>query len=147
MSHLFETTIQEYVKIEKVGEGTYGVVFKGRHKKRGEIVVMKKVKYQYHDDGIPSSTVREISLLRDLRHENIVELKDVLLEDNEIFLIFEFVDMDLSRFLKLHPTGINKTRVRHFILQILHVRIFKRGNCNNNMIHCYRAFSTAMRGG
>ena len=87
MSHLFETKIQDYVKIEKVGEGTYGVVFKGRHKKRGEIVAMKKVKYQYHDDGIPSSTIREISLLRDLRHPNIVELSDVLLEDKEIYLI------------------------------------------------------------
>ena len=63
----------------------------------------------------------------DVRHQNIVELKDVLLEDNEIFLIFEFVDMDLSRFLKLHPTGINGPRGRNFILQIFNVRILKRG--------------------
>ena len=125
MSHLFETKIQDYVKIEKVGEGTYGVVFKGRHKKRGEIVAMKKVKCQYHDDGIPSSTVREISLLRDLIHPNIVELTDVLLEDKEIYLIFEFVDMDLSRFLKLHPRGLDGSRARNFILQILHVRMFE----------------------
>ena len=125
MSHLFETKIQDYVKIEKVGEGTYGVVFKGRHKKRGEIVAMKKVKYQYQDDGIPSSTVREISLLRDLRHPNIVELTDVLLEDKEIYLIFEFVDMDLSRFLKLHPRGLDGARARNFIHQILYVRMFQ----------------------
>ena len=121
MSYLLETKIQDYVKIEKVGEGTYGVVFKGRHKKRGEIVAMKKVKYECQDDGIPSSTVREISLLRDLKHPNIVELKDVLLEDREIFLIFEFLDMDLSRLIKLHQSGLDRTLVKNFILQILRV--------------------------
>ena len=122
MSYLLETKIQDYVRIEKVGEGTYGVVFKGRHKKRGEIVAMKKVKYECQDDGIPSSTVREISLLRDLKHPNIVELKDVLLEDREIFLIFEFLDMDLSRLIKLHQSGLDRTLVKNFILQILRVR-------------------------
>ena len=121
MSYLLETKIQDYVRIEKVGEGTYGVVFKGRHKKRGEIVAMKKVKYECQDDGIPSSTVREISLLRDLKHPNIVELKDVLLEDREIFLIFEFLDMDLSRLIKLHQSGLDRTLVKNFILQILRV--------------------------
>ena len=122
MSYLLETKIQDYVRIEKVGEGTYGVVFKGRHKKRGEIVAMKKVKYECQDDGIPSSTVREISLLRDLKHPNIVELKDVLLEDREIFLIFEFLDMDLSQLIKLHQSGLDRTLVKNFILQILRVR-------------------------
>ena len=122
MSNLLETKIHDYVRIEKVGEGTYGVVFKGRHKKRGEIVAMKKVKYECQDDGIPSSTVREISLLRDLKHPNIVELKDVLLEDREIFLIFEFLDMDLSRLIKLHQSGLDRTLVKNFILQILRVR-------------------------
>ena len=122
MSYLLETKIQDYVRIEKVGEGTYGVVFKGRHKKRGEIVAIKKVKYECQDDGIPSSTVREISLLRDLKHPNIVELKDVLLEDREIFLIFEFLDMDLSRLIKLHQSGLDRTLVKNFILQILRVR-------------------------
>ena len=121
MSYLLETKIQDYVRIEKVGEGTYGVVFKGRHKKRGEIVAMKKVKYECQDDGIPSSTIREISLLRDLKHPNIVELKDVLLEDREIFLIFEFLDMDLSRLIKLHQSGLDRTLVKNFILQILRV--------------------------
>ena len=121
MSYLLETKIQDYVRIEKVGEGTYGVVFKGRHKKRGEIVAIKKVKYECQDDGIPSSTVREISLLRDLKHPNIVELKDVLLEDREIFLIFEFLDMDLSRLIKLHQSGLDRTLVKNFILQILRV--------------------------
>ena len=47
--------IEDFVKIEKIGEGTYGVVFKGKNKKTGEIVAMKKIRLESEDEGVPST--------------------------------------------------------------------------------------------
>ena len=63
------------MKIEKIGEGTYGVVFKGKNTKTGEIVAMKKIRLESEDEGVPSTAIREISLLKELQHPNIVGLQ------------------------------------------------------------------------
>ena len=65
--------IEKYEKLEKLGEGTYGVVYKGKHKKTGELVAIKKIRLEKEDDGVPSTAIREISLLKNLKHPNIVE--------------------------------------------------------------------------
>jgi cyclin-dependent kinase 1 len=59
--------------MEKLGEGTYGVVYKGKHKVTGELVALKKIRLEKEDDGVPSTAIREISLLKGLKHPNIVE--------------------------------------------------------------------------
>ena len=53
--------------------GTYGVVYKGRNKKTGEIVALKKIRMESEEEGVPSTTIREISLLKELDHPNIVK--------------------------------------------------------------------------
>mgnify|MGYP000962005854 FL=1 len=60
------------IKGDKLGEGTYGVVYKGTHKLTGEVYAIKKVKLEREDEGIPSTTLREIALLKTLKHPNIV---------------------------------------------------------------------------
>jgi serine/threonine protein kinase len=65
--------IEKYEKLEKLGEGTYGVVYKGKHKETGELVAIKKIRLEKEDDGVPSTAIREISLLKNLKHPNIVE--------------------------------------------------------------------------
>ena len=65
--------IEKYEKLEKLGEGTYGVVYKGNHKETGELVAIKKIRLEKEDDGVPSTAIREISLLKNLKHPNIVE--------------------------------------------------------------------------
>ena len=117
------SSLDDYVKIEKIGEGSYGVVFKGRHKKRGDIVAMKKVKIDAEDEGIPATSVREISMLRDIQHQNIVQLKDILMSDLKLYLVFEFLTMDLARFMKMNQTGLDSRMVKsytHQILQVIH---------------------------
>lgn len=52
--------------------GTYGVVYKGRHKTTGQVVAMKKIRLESEEEGVPSTAIREISLLKELRHPNIV---------------------------------------------------------------------------
>ena len=64
--------MERYQKLEKIGEGTYGVVYKARDKISGHIIALKRIRLEVEDEGIPSTTIREISLLRELRHPNIV---------------------------------------------------------------------------
>lgn len=52
--------------------GTYGVVYKGKHKATGQIVAMKKIRLESEEEGVPSTAVREVSLLQELKHPNVV---------------------------------------------------------------------------
>jgi serine/threonine protein kinase len=69
---------EKYRRLEKLGEGTYGVVYKAENLKTHEIVAIKMIKLEKEDDGVPSTAIREISLLKNLKHPNVVELKEVL---------------------------------------------------------------------
>jgi serine/threonine protein kinase len=64
---------ERYEKLEKVGEGTYGVVYKARDTQTKEIVALKKIRLENEEEGMPSTAMREISLLNELKHPNIVE--------------------------------------------------------------------------
>lgn len=65
--------LDKYQKLEKLGEGTYGVVYKAKNLQTGEIVAIKKIRLEKEDDGVPSTAIREISLLKNLKHPNVVE--------------------------------------------------------------------------
>lgn len=64
--------VYRYSKIEKVGEGTYGVVYKARDVTTGEVVALKKIRLEAEDEGVPSTAIREISLLKELKDKNVV---------------------------------------------------------------------------
>ena len=87
--------------IENIGDGTYGCVQKCRDMYTREIVALKKIKIIRADEGFPHNTVREVKLLRQLRHDNIVLLKGVIRSesDRSIYLVFEYCDYDLHAIL------------------------------------------------
>ena len=58
--------IDKYEKIEVIGEGTYGIVYKARDTDTGEIYALKKIRLESEDEGIPSTAIREIALLKEL---------------------------------------------------------------------------------
>ena len=70
-----------YKKIEKIGEGTYGVVYKARDMSTGGTIALKKIRLEGEDEGVPSTAIREISLLKELNHENIVRYVPLLRVD------------------------------------------------------------------
>ena len=88
-----------YQKIEKIGEGTYGVVYKARDRNTGQIVALKKIRLESEEEGVPSTAIREISVLKELQHENVVSLLDVVHNDAKLYLVFEFLDLDLKRYM------------------------------------------------
>ena len=65
--------LEKYDRKEKLGEGTYGVVYKAINKETQQMVALKKIRLEKEDDGVPSTAIREISLLKGLKHPNIVE--------------------------------------------------------------------------
>lgn len=93
------TVLDDYEKLERIGEGTYGVVYKARHRKTAKIVALKKIRLENEDEGVPSTAIREISLLKELQHPNVVLLQDVHMSENRLYLVFEFLSMDLKRYL------------------------------------------------
>ncbi|CAN7993034.1 unnamed protein product [Ixodes hexagonus] len=113
--------MDDYTKVEKIGEGTYGVVYKGKNKRNGQIVALKKIRLENEDDGVPSTAIREIALLRELKHENIVSLQDVLMQESKLYLVFEFLSMDLKKYLDTIPKGKNveKKLLKSYLRQIL----------------------------
>jgi serine/threonine protein kinase len=81
--------MEKYVKIEKIGEGSYGVVYKGHDTTTNEFVALKKIRLETEDEGVPSTAIREIALLRELRHPNVVCLREVVHADARLYLVFE----------------------------------------------------------
>ncbi|XP_029465612.1 cyclin-dependent kinase 1 [Rhinatrema bivittatum] len=118
--------MDDYAKIEKIGEGTYGVVYKGRHKITGQVVAMKKIRLENEEEGVPSTAIREISLLKELQHPNIVCLQDVLMQDSRLYLIFEFLSMDLKKYLDSIPSDqfMDPMLVKSYLYQILQGIVF-----------------------
>ena len=64
--------MERYEKEEKIGEGTYGVVYRARDKQSGAIIALKKIRLEQDDEGVPPTAIREVSLLKELHHNNIV---------------------------------------------------------------------------
>lgn len=61
-----------YKKEAKIGEGTYGVVYKAKDKRDGKLIAIKKIRLELVEEGVPSTAIREISILKELKHPAIV---------------------------------------------------------------------------
>ena len=178
-------SMDNFEKVEKIGEGTYGVVYKARNRVTDEIVALKRIRLEQEEEGVPSTAIREISLLKELKHENIVRygfgrradaterrdfpsfrlrrhargepiatsqpvvvdarihlfsrrfdtkrfsspprsrpptpnsLMDVIHQDKKLYLVFEFLDVDLKKHLDTHPhIGNDRRAVKGFVYQM-----------------------------
>eukprot|EP00232_Nephroselmis_pyriformis_P019008 CAMPEP_0182893668 /NCGR_PEP_ID=MMETSP0034_2-20130328/24611_1 /TAXON_ID=156128 /ORGANISM="Nephroselmis pyriformis, Strain CCMP717" /LENGTH=297 /DNA_ID=CAMNT_0025027425 /DNA_START=223 /DNA_END=1116 /DNA_ORIENTATION=- len=112
--------MDKYEKVEKIGEGTYGVVYKAKDKITGESVALKKIRLEQEDEGVPSTAIREISLLKELQHCNIVSLKDVVNSEKKLYLVFEFIELDLKKYMdSLQSQVIPADAVKSYMYQML----------------------------
>ncbi|KAG9014325.1 TFIIH complex serine/threonine-protein kinase subunit kin28 [Tulasnella sp. JGI-2019a] len=95
-----DEAMKNWIKEAKVGEGTYAVVYRGRHAVTGRQVAIKKIKIGQFKDGLDMSAVREVRYLRELHHPNVIELLDVFSAKTNLNLVLEFLDSDLEVVIK-----------------------------------------------
>src|SRR5271163_4261531 len=91
--------IQQYEFLRKLGEGTFGEVSKARSKKSGAIVALKKILMHHEKDGFPITALREIKLLKQLDHINILKLEEMAVERRKkpsMFMVTPYMEHDLS---------------------------------------------------
>lgn len=111
--------LTNYERLEKLGEGTYGAVFKARNKTTGEILAMKVIHLEQEEEGIPPTSVRENSILSELSHPNVVSVKDIINTPNSLILIMEYLDKDLKNYLAMQHNPINPMLIKSYAYQIL----------------------------
>lgn len=87
--------------------GTYGVVYKARELNHPcRVVALKKIRLEAEDEGVPSTTIREISLLKEMQDPNIVQLLNIVHADSHsLYLVMEFLDLDLKKYMEALPVS------------------------------------------
>ncbi|CAM8889956.1 unnamed protein product [Rhodiola kirilowii] len=112
--------MEKYEKLKMLGEGTYGVVYKAMNLTTKEMCALKKIRFDEEDDGVPSSAIREISMLKEMKHNNIVRLLDVSHNERDLYLVFEHLDMDLRKYMdSVAEFSKDKELIKRFLYQIL----------------------------
>ncbi|CAN6442563.1 unnamed protein product [Victoria cruziana] len=112
--------MEQYEKVEKIGEGTYGVVYRARDRLTNTTIALKKIRLEQEDEGVPSTALREISLLKELQHGNVVRLQDVVHSDKRLYLVFEYLDLDLKKHMDSCPElAKNPQLIKIFLYQML----------------------------
>lgn len=103
----------KYREDQKIGSGSYGDVYRGKHILSETTVALKKIYLDPENEGLPSAIVREISLLKQLQHKNIVRLLDLVHTEKKLFLVFESMEQDLKSFLEPYGKGKNRLNPDH----------------------------------
>ncbi|EUB56800.1 Cell division control protein [Echinococcus granulosus] len=118
--------LSDFFRLEKIGEGTYGIVYKCRNRKSGQLKAMKRIKLENFDEGVPSTAIREIALLKELEHPNVVTLEQVILDRGRLYLIFEYLTLDLRRYLdnNCKDAGLPPDTVKLFMYQMLQALLY-----------------------
>ncbi|VDK58077.1 unnamed protein product [Anisakis simplex] len=123
------STVEKYDIKTQVGEGTYGQVYKAVDKYTGEIVALKKVRLENEKEGFPITAVREIKILRQLNHKNVVRLVDIVTDKQTaadfrrdkgaFYLVFEYLDHDLMGLLESQFVDFSDDQIASFTKQLI----------------------------
>ncbi|KAL8052719.1 hypothetical protein ABFX02_05G024000 [Erythranthe guttata] len=114
-------SVDEFERLNKIDEGTYGVVYRARDKKSGEIVALKKVKMEKEREGFPLTALREINILLSFDHPSIVDVKEVVVGSSldSIFMVMEYMEHDLKALMESMKQPFSQSEVKCLMLQLL----------------------------
>lgn len=112
--------MNRYERYGRIGEGAYGTVYQARDIDTGATVALKEIPIR-GEEGVPATAIREVALLKRLRHPNIVRLFDVCQTDRELVLVFEYVDQDLRKYIENceGPGKLDPATIQHFMRGLL----------------------------
>lgn len=110
--------MQRYKSVRQLGDGTYGSVIKAVNKQTGEVVAIKKMKRKFYNWD-ECMQLREIKSLKKLNHVNIVRLKEVIRENDELFFVFEYMESNLYQSVKDRDKMIPENKIRNIMFQVL----------------------------
>merc|ERR1719397_296366 len=98
----------------------YGIVYRARDTKSGEIVALKKMRMEREKDGIPVSGLREISILLGMEHENIVPLREIAVGRSleSMFLVMDYCEQDLASLLDNMQSPFSESQVKCIMAQV-----------------------------
>ncbi|XP_010240051.1 cyclin-dependent kinase G-2 isoform X2 [Brachypodium distachyon] len=116
-------SVDVFERLNKINEGTYGVVYRARDKKTGEVVALKKVKMEKEREGFPLTSLREINILLSFHHPSIVDVKEVVVGSSldSIFMVMEYMEHDLKGVMeaKTMKQPYTQSEVKCLMLQLL----------------------------
>ena len=117
-------SVFEYEKLNKISEGTYGIVYRAKDKKTGEIVALKKVKILDRRDaeeyGFPLTSLREINILASFHHPSIVKVKEVVVDDHDnVYMVMEYMEHDFKGLMESMKRPFSTSDVKCLMLQLM----------------------------
>jgi len=147
--------VAAYEKLDRIGQGTYGTVYRARHRPTGSIVALKRIILHHEEsDGYPPTSLREAHVLRGAAsgHPNIVRLLDVAVGGTRsgVFLVFEYAEHDLAGLVDRHHSAhgrspFRESEAKRLALQLmgavahLHVRrVLHRDLKLSNLLYNHR---------
>ncbi|XP_067661671.1 cyclin-dependent kinase 9-like isoform X1 [Haliotis asinina] len=131
-----ENASEKYEKLTKIGQGTFGEVFKARNRETKSLVAMKKVLMENEKEGFPITAIREIKILQLLKHENVVNLLEICRTKagpynrfkSTFYLIFEFCEHDLAGLLSNANVKFTLGEIKKVMQQLLNGLYFIHSN-------------------
>ncbi|QQK44991.1 Serine/threonine-protein kinase bur1 [Penicillium digitatum] len=130
------SNIREYEFLDKLGEGTFGEVYKARSKKDTKIVALKKILMHHEKEGFPITAIREIKLMKALSHPNILQLKEMSIERGKgegrkkpsMYMVFPYMEHDLSGLLENPAVQFTEPQIKCYLMQLLEGLKFMHAN-------------------
>jgi len=134
------TDVSAYEKMAKIGQGTFGEVFKAKHKTTKRVVALKKVVMDNEKEGFPITALREIKILQALKHENVVQLVEVCRSKpsphnrnkGSVYLVLDFCEHDLAGLLSNASIEFSLGEIKKVIMQLLEGLFYMH---RNNVLH------------
>ncbi|XP_033724745.1 LOW QUALITY PROTEIN: cyclin-dependent kinase 11B-like [Pecten maximus] len=113
--------VEEFHCLNRIEEGTYGVVYRARDKKTDEIVALKRLKMEKEKEGFPITSLREINTLLKAQHMNIVTVREIVVGSNidKIYLVMDYVEHDLKSLMETMKQPFLVGEVKTLLKQLL----------------------------
>lgn len=121
--------MNRYKIIDKIGNGTYGVVYRALDTKTQEIVALKVFEDTDEEEGIKLDVLRECNTLMICKHENIIQLKEIVCKSSSVIAVLEYLPLTLKEYLEKHYAYIAPGVIKHILRQIIAAAVYLKQNC------------------